>query len=221
MENKAEIDREDIEIILGIILKNAWLSYELRKLTVIGSKPELKDKYKLEPEDIERLKKAGCYDFVFDCYDKAINKICRISEDDMPFKNMRSISEVGCCCFYLGVMNGFLMKDCGIDQQKIVKKLMQLEKKEEKKRQDCSDAGKKTPNEPFKQWCILQNKTKPKRSLRQKAIELGMYYQNNHNQIIKDFPDTKLTQTDPFQSIYDWLKDEFPEQIKRKRKKNK
>lgn len=76
--------------------------------------------------------------------------------------------------------------------------------KEKKIKADRSRAGSKTKNEEFKQWCINYN-TKNFHSHRDKARYLAEYYQKHYEEIIKKFPDTTLTQVDPFQSIYKWL----------------
>ena len=85
------------------------------------------------------------------------------------------------------------------------KELYKFLEKEQKTKADRSRAGSKTKNEAFKQWCINCNEKKfPSR--RQKALYLAEYYQEHYKEIIKEFPDTSLTQEDPFNSIYGWLK---------------
>ena len=85
------------------------------------------------------------------------------------------------------------------------KKLNKFLAKEKKTKADRSRAGSITKNEAFKQWCISFSEKKfPSR--RQKALYLAEYYQEHYKEIIKKFPDTQLTQEDPFNSIYGWLK---------------
>lgn len=67
-----------------------------------------------------------------------------------------------------------------------------------------SKAGRTTKNEAFKQWCINYNERKFP-SLRQKAMYLARYYVENYKDIIKQFPNTTLSQQDPFTTIYKWL----------------
>lgn len=86
-----------------------------------------------------------------------------------------------------------------------LKELNKFLAKEQKMKADRRRAGSITKNEAFKQWCISFNEKKfPSR--RQKALYLAEYYQEHYKEIIKKFPDTQLTQEDPFNSIYGWLK---------------
>lgn len=86
-----------------------------------------------------------------------------------------------------------------------LKELNKFLAKEQKTKANNSRAGSTTKNEKFKQWCINFNQKKfPSR--RQKAIYLAEYYQNNYEEIMKEFPETTLTKEDPFNSIYGWLK---------------
>lgn len=89
-------------------------------------------------------------------------------------------------------------------EKEYLKELNKFLAKEQKTKADRSRAGSITKNEAFKQWCISFNEKKFP-SHRQKALYLAEYYQEHYKEIIKEFPDTSLTQEDPYNSIYKWL----------------
>ena len=84
---------------------------------------------------------------------------------------------------------------------------MPLKQKAEKHKQNCSKAGSTTKNEGFKRYCIdfYHNNIVRMKSRRQVAIRLAEYYQEYKGEVLKKFPETNLSDEDPFNTIYKWL----------------
>lgn len=110
-DSNLNISYSHLKIPTGIFLKSIHFLSNLDLNSEINP-----DDVSLEKDEIEKLKEVGCDDFFIESYSKLVNK-------------KRSKGETSLCCFLLGAMFGFLLKDCSPKQRELIKKYIDSQQK--------------------------------------------------------------------------------------------